>query len=501
MHLDDRVATPGAPRERRTTVVTLRASTLVAILTACAPAGPPRPALLATPPAPAPAPITAAVIPAPSAPAPTPAAQAWESWPVWAYLEAGSAALRVRLDSEWGGITKLSHGQLPLLADVTGMSEAFTVTFAAIQDRIDVTRPMRQLTSRGDRQVAWAIAFASGATSSDKLPTICRSDPAGPFHAVEVPSPGEWCAPCEAIERPGDRAIVCGRGDAAAALRDDFVVRGLPATTGVVHAEQHLDWTTAPSRVVLDVHDDAAGALHATIRATPRTPPPGQVSNAALAAASRVQARSPRVDVGGPFSAFDMDLMTPLEFDGFDVVVPTKGGPYRAWLDDNALIFLEMTVDKLATRLVAYGRRFNSDRMITRVVPVRAPAGAPAGTRRFRRQEWLRDDGAILRCSPQQKMMGGCTVVGHRPPTTSAASNIDYLLIPGDGGTWIAMAGAHEQVTAILEVVTSAATPPTWTLPAVALGKQSTARAELFWAEHVLADGDLDFQIDGMIKP
>lgn len=59
----------------------------------------------------------------------------------------------------------------------------------------------------------------------------------------------------------------------------------------------------------------------------------------------------------------------------------------------------------------------------------------------------------------------------------------------------------REQIAAILEVATSAATPPTWTLPAVALGKQSTARAELFWAEHVLADGDLDFQIDGMIKP
>jgi len=27
------------------------------------------------------------------------------------------------------------------------------------------------------------------------------------------------------------------------------------------------------------------------------------------------------------------------------------------------------------------------------------------------------------------------------------------------------------------------------------------ARAELFWAEHVRTDGDLDFQLDGVIKP
>jgi hypothetical protein len=480
--------------------VTLRAHTIVAILTACAPAVPPRPAHRAGP-SPLPAPIPAAVLPAPATAAAAPASQAWERWPVWAYLEAGSAALRARLESAWGGITRLSHGQLPLLADVTGMSEAFTVTFAAIQDRIDAARPMRQLTSRGDvGRVAWAIAFAAGATSRDQLPTICRSDPAGPFHAVEVPSPGEWCAPCEAIDRPGDRAIVCGMGDAAAALRADFVARGLSGTTDVVHAEQHLDWTAAPSRVVLEVHD-AAGALHATIRATPRIPPTGQVSQAALAAASRIQVRSPRVDVGGPFPAYDMDLMTPLGFDGFDAVVPTQGGPYHAWTDDKGLIFLEMTVDKLATRMAAYWRTFNSDRMLTRVDALPAPASAPAGTRRFRRREWSRDDGAILRCSPQQRAMGGCMVVGHRPPTTSAVRDVDYLLIPGDGGTWIATAGVHEQVTAVLEVITSTATPPTWTLPAVALGKQSTAQAELFWAEHVRADGDLDFEIDGAIKP
>ena len=63
------------------------------------------------------------------------------------------------------------------------------------------------------------------------------------------------------------------------------------------------------------------------------------------------------------------------------------------------------------------------------------------------------------------------------------------------------LAGLGVSRSRILEVVTSTATPPTWTYPAVALGKQSTAQAELFWAEHVRADGDVDFEIDGSIKP
>jgi len=141
--------------------------------------------------------------------------------------------------------------------------------------------------------------------------------------------------------------------------------------------------------------------------------------------------------------------------------------------------------------------------MTVRVDPTPAPTDFPAGTRRFRRRQWLRDNGDISQCTPQPEQIGGCTVVEHRPPTTTLANDADFLLIPGDGGTWIAQAGDRGQVMAFLEILTSnlSPPPPTWALPAAALGKQSTGRAQLFWAEHFRAYGNLEFEIDGSIKP
>jgi hypothetical protein len=430
-------------------------------------------------------------------------APAWESWPGWASLEAGSAILRARLESEWGGITQLSHGQLDMLTDVTGMNEAFMVTFAALHDYIDATRPMRQLTLPGESgDVRWAIAFAAGATPSDKLPSICRTESPGPIRAHET-SPGPWCPPCAAIDRPGDRAIVCGSSDAAEALRADFVARGLSATTGVIHAEAHYDGNPVPFRAVLDVHDDVgAGTLHATIRARSITPPTGWVSNGVLAAASRVQ-QSPWIGVGGPSTAYGLDLETPIGFGGFAIEGTTRAGHYYGWLGEQTLTFVEMTVDKLAAHIVPFWLKFQGGGWTTRVDPMPAPTDFPAGTRRFRRRQWVRDNGDIVACTPQRDVIGSCTVVEHRPPTTTLANDADFLLIPGDGGTWIAQAGDRGQVMAFLQILTSPspAPPPTWTLPAVALGKQSTGRAQLFWAEHFRANGNLEFEFDGSIKP
>jgi hypothetical protein len=410
----------------------------------------------------------------------------------------------VRLDDVWGGLAGLARHQLSLLSNEVCMCDAFPVTFAAIRDHVDAARPIRQLVRRDDaHSLAWAIAFAGNEKPSDrpgeksgvKLPAICRADVRADFRVAEAPVPGELCAPCAAIDRPGDRAIVCGTGDAADALRADFVARGWPAAGDVLRLEQHDGWWKTASRVVLDV-GERAGVLRATMRATPRTAPTGSVSQAALGAASRVHSWSSQVAVGEPRPAFGLDVPTPLAFDGFDVVISTRTGPYKPWLGDRTLIFVERTVAELAPQLVAYWRKLQGNGMTTRVDPMRAPPGAPAGTRQFRVREWLRYDGRIEVCPP-----GRCRVVGRVPPVTVRSNDSSYLLIPVDGGTWIAQVSGAESVKAAVDVVTSTSTPPTWTLPAVALGKQSTARAEWFWVERLLDDGDLQVEIDGAIRP
>jgi hypothetical protein len=485
--------------------VNIRACTLVATLTACAPATSPQSARLPPQPAAAPAPASPtatspspAPAPAPPAPSPSSAARPWERWPTWGYLEAGSATLRTRLEELWGGLAELGRGQLSLLTNKSCACDPFAVALAALGDLVDPARPVRQLATRDERsELVWAIAFAASERSSDKLPAIClRTSPAdlAGFHVLETP-PGAWCEPCTAVDRPGDRAIVCGKGDAADALRADFVARGWPVATDRLHAEQRGAGAPSPSAVVLDLRE-SAGALQATMRVTPRTPPAGSVSKAAHAAASRVHARSPRVHVGDPAQAFGLDLQTPLRFDGFDIHIPTPTGRYHARISDRSLVFVEdATVDKLAPHLIAYLRRAQSKGTMIVVEPMRVPPGLPAGTRGIRGRERTRTSGEISICPP-----GRCRVVGREPPLTFRTSH-EYLLIPAEGGTWIATGGDRMSVVATLEVITSTATPPTWTLPAVALGKQSTARAEWFWAEHLRDDGDLEVEIAGSIKP
>jgi hypothetical protein len=437
-------------------------------------------------------------------------------------MEAGSAAFRSRLDEVWGGLAGLGRHQLSLISNEVCACDAFPVTFAALRDHVDATRPIRQLVRRDDPgSLRWAIAFAPNekaidptgraaprpagtavgvptprdrASPIDTLPAICQQDVRAELRVAETPPPGELCAPCATVDRPGDRAIVCGTGDAADALRADFVARGWSAPGDVLHLEQHDRWWKTASRVVLDVRE-SAGALHATMRATPRTPPTGSVSKAALAAASRVHAWSTQVHVGQPNTAYGLEVPTPLGFDGFDVAIPTRTGPSNARISDRSLIFVEMPVAKLAPQLVAYWRKAQGKDTTVHVEPMRAPPGVPAGTRGLRVQERWRSDGKILACPP-----GGCKVVGHEPPETFRSGG-EYLLIPVDGGTWIAQTGDAESVKAVMGVITSTTTPPTWTLPALALGKQSTARAEWFWVERLLDDGDLQVEIDGSIKP
>lgn len=436
--------------------------------------------------------------PASAASASAPAARRWESWPTWGYLEAGSSTLRTRLEEVWGGLAELGRGQLSLLTSTSCACDPFAVALAALGDLVDATRPVRQLATRDEHSnLVWAIAFAAGRRSNDRLPAIChRSSPAdlAGFHVAETP-PGAWCESCTAIDRPGDRAIVCGNGDAADALRADFVARGWPAATDRLHAEQRGAGAPAASAVVLDLRE-SAGALQATMRVTPRTPPAGSVSKAAHAAASRVHARSPRVHVGDPAQASGFELTTPLRFEGFDVHIPTPAGRYHARVSDRSLVFVEdATVDRLAPQLIAYLRRAQSKDTTVRVEQMRVPPGLPPGTRGIRGRERMRTTGEISICPP-----GRCRVVGREPPTTHLTSH-EYLLIPADGGTWIATGGDRMSVAATLEVITSTATPPTWTLPAVALGKQSTARAEWSWAEHLLDGGDVEVEIAGSIRP
>lgn len=408
-------------------------------------------------------------------------------------MEAGSGTFRLRLEDVWGGLVRLSRRQVSLVSN-NGF-DAFPVTFAAIRDHVDAARPIRQLVRRDDAySLGWAIAFAASGTSIDRLPTICRQGDRSDFRVVETPAPGELCASCAAIDRGGERVIVCGTSDVADALRAEVVARGWPATDDVLHLEERGGWWMTGSRVVLDVRE-RAGALQGTMRVTPRTPPTGSVSKAALGAASRVHARSPRVDVGAPGQAYGLDAMTPLGFDGFDVAIPTQDGHHAATLSDKNLIFVEMPIARLAPRQVAYWRSHHGKDSGVRVASMRAPTGVPAGTRAFRVSMWWRHNGEILACPP-----GRCRVVGREPPSTFR-NNGEYLLIPADGGTWVAQAGDAGSVKAVLDVITSTTTPKIWTLPAVALGKQSTAHAEWFWVERLLDDGDLQVEIDGSLKP
>lgn len=431
------------------------------------------------------------------------ATPAWESWPDWAYLEAGSGNLRARVERDWGGLDTLARGRLALLASDSAKYDAFAAALGAIHDDVDLARPVRQLARRTQYGPdEWAIVFAAGAAARDRLPAICRSDASGELFALDEPRRGDLCAPCRAVERPADRAIVCGSGDAADALRADFLARGLWATADLLHAEQRDRWYRVPPRVAIELREDG-NTLHGAIHTTPRTPPASSVTAAAFAAALRVQAHAPRVEALEPNGAFGLDVNTPLGFDSFEVAYTTPAEDSRRDMGYQSLIFVEMPVGRLAPHLVAFWRTFNSGSMTVRIEPQRVPAGFPAGTRRFRKREWIRDSGDIRACTPHRDHVGGCTVVGHRPPTTSLVNDADEFLIPADGGTWVAFGGDTGQVAAIHELVTSLLPPPppTWALPAVAVGKRSTGRAELFWAEHLRDGGDLDLEIEGVIRP
>ena len=308
--------------------------------------------------------------------------------------------LRTAVDDTWGGLSGLGRGQLAMLALDAASGGAFAVTHAAVHSAIDETRPMRTLVRRDAGGSAdWALLFAA-APGRASLPTICRST-GGSFMYLERPEPvpGEWCAPCAYVERVGDRALVCGGDASARALRDDFLARGLGASSTQLHAEQHDESGMAPAIVVVDAEIDAS-TLRATVKSMPRQPVTTSVTPAALAVAARLQG-SPQVEAGGPGQA-----------------------------------------------------------------------------------------------------MGGCVVVGHHRKTTTLSSDLDELLIPGDGGTWIARGGDPDQVAALVQVITST-TPPSalWILPALAIGKTSTARADLWWAQRAASDGHVMLTLEGHVRP
>jgi hypothetical protein len=392
--------------------------------------------------------LVVALVAANATAAPGGAARAWETWPEWAYVEAGSAAELARLDETWGGLDKLCQGQL---ADLV-TTQRIAATSATVRTIVDDTRPVRILVGRGaGGQAASAIVFAPKPRS--ELPASCA-------RVAEL--------------------VVCGSDPEANALRDDVLARGLTAAAGV-HVEQHSNFYRVPTRAVLDAIEDH-GALHATVVATPRQAPSASVSQAALAAASRIAATASHVEIGS-FSAFDTDLTTPLSFDGAQNQV-----------------FVEMPVDKLAAHMVPFWRSFSGNGMSTRVDTLRAPAGFPAGTRRFRKREWQRDSGDITQCTPDQ--MGGCRVVGHRPAVTRLANDDDILLVPADGGTWIVHGGDPEGLRKLkLLFASAAASPPTWTLPAVAAGKLTTPRADVWWVQTLRAPSELVTEIAGQARP
>lgn len=486
--------------DTRGSILTLAA---LAALAACGGAPPP-------PPTPAPPPARVAVVPVPPPPAP-PAGKprSWESWTTWGYLEAGSLAFRERLDETWGGLAKVGRGQLALLsldaqAGRKG-ADAFTVTRAAVRAFVDDTRPTRLVARRAPSSLAeWAILFAAtapAATTPVAQLAICRTS--GSEYAVyppEAPRPAKDCASCAYVARGHDRALVCGMDAPSSALRDDYLARGLePSGPSQLHAEQHDGWNMSPTRVVLDASADG-GTLRATLHLTPRQASTTSVSPAALAAATRVLPLSPRIEVGQQWTGGEVALPTPLSFEGFKLTVPTAGGPYDATFGD--LTFVESSTADVARHATAQWRALNGNGSTSRVDATPAPHGFPKGTLRFRVREWFTNSGDVMRCTPQQRQMGGCTVVGHEPRKTTLSHDGDMLLVPGDGGTWIGAGGDPGSIAALLQLLTSQVpVPAVWKLPALALGKDSTAGAELWWARHALADGDELVELEGHVRP